>query len=105
MQELKTYLETYQEYKEESEIDPERKEEGEVGHVKDEEYVVNADHNEHEDNVVKEGVWETLKKKLYSATVASLYSVQDAVHARGSSFELFGYDFMVDEAHMILSLK
>ena len=48
----------------------------------------------------KEGwdVWETrIKKKLRKIVIWSLQCAQDMVNHRKNSFELYGYDFMVDE--------
>jgi len=40
---------------------------------------------------------ESIKDRMRSSVVKSLICVQDMVENRPNSFELYGYDFMIDE--------
>merc|ERR1711959_166239 len=46
-----------------------------------------------------DSVWEGIVNGMGEAVVSSLYASQDCVTHRQGSFELFGYDFMLDETY------
>ncbi len=41
--------------------------------------------------------FEGIQKRMKEITIKSLQSVADMVNSRKNSFELFGYDFMIDD--------
>lgn len=54
-----------------------------------------------DNNEGKDVFYDSIKPQIKQAVLWSLESVQDQVENRKNSFEMFGYDFMVDEKNKV----